>query len=492
MARGANSCSFRARMSNSDSFAALFETEFKGTAKTRRVSVGESVEGVVVRVGKEAVFVELDGKRQAYFDAAELKLPDGTMSVAEGQTIEARVISVDESGDVKLGRTMGKPNNLAALETAKEARLAIDGKVTGFNKGGLEVDVQGARAFCPNSQIDIRFVQDPSQFVGQSLRFHITEIRDGGKSIVLSRRSILDEEQRLLSDRAWSTIQVGASLRGTVTGVREFGAFVDLGGVEGLIPNQELSHERGQKATDVVNPGDVVEVLVREIKDGKTAKGEPQKRITLSLKALQADPWTASGASLEVGKVVSGTVTRIADFGLFVRVAPGIDGLLHVSELGAKVEHPSQAAKVGDGIHVVIRKVDGATQRVELAAAPEGASVGARVEAPSFGIGALVNGVVEKIETFGIFIQIEGTKGRSGRGLVPNAELGTPRGSDTRKHFPEGTKVVAKILETSEGRLRLSLRAVKDDEERADFDGYRAKSSETAKLGTFADLLKKR
>jgi small subunit ribosomal protein S1 len=275
--------------------------------------------------------------------------------------------------------------------------------------------------------------------------------------------------------------------------VREFGAFVDLGGVEGLLPNSELSYDRSSKASDSLTAGNVVEVQIRDIKEGPLDKrGQKTTKITLSLKALSADPWEAIDSIAPVGKVLSGSVARLADFGAFIRLASGVDGLLHVSELGGKVEHPSAVLKVGETLTVVVRSVDRATRKISLSPAPEGLAVGAEAMGPSIALGSIVTGTVDRIEPYGVFIQIEGTRGRVGRGLIPNAELGTPRGADNRKLFPAGTKLTAKVLETGEGRLRLSLRAVKDDEERADFDGFREREAAPARLGTFGDLFKKK
>ncbi|HMI90435.1 MAG TPA: S1 RNA-binding domain-containing protein, partial [Polyangiales bacterium] len=183
--------------------------------------------------------------------------------------------------------------------------------------------------------------------------------------------------------------------------------------------------------------------------------------------------------------------TRLQDFGAFVRIVAGLEGLLHISELGGKIEHPSAVLKVGETIDVVVRVVDKEQRRIALVPAPEGLAVGAESTGPNLVVGAIINGKVDRIEPFGVFLQLDGTRGRQGRGLIPNVELGTPRGADTRKLFPVGMALTAKVLETGDGKLRLSLRAIKDDEERADFDGYRAKTESAAKLGTFADLLKK-
>ena len=484
----------------SDDFASLFEaeTQHKPAAKQAPLRLGERCRAQVIQVGKDAVFVEVLergtlGKRpEAYFQSIDLRGPDGQLTVKPGDVLEGTVVEAGAGSGVRLGRSMGKAKGIEALEQALQAGVAIEGKVTGVNKGGLEVEVGGARAFCPLSQIERGFVAEPQSFVGRTLQFIVTEVGEGGKRVVVSRRALLAQEAKHTAAQTLSGLQVGAAVRGSVTAVREFGAFVDLGGVEALLPNSELSHERGKKAADILAAGDVVEVLVREIqRDVPNKRGEPTTKITVSLKALARDPWEEVQQFAPVGKVARGTVTRFSDFGAFVQLAPGIEGLLHVSELGGKVSHPSAVLKVGEQINVVVRSVDAAARKLSLAPAPDGLAIGADASGPNLVVGAVVTGVVDRIEQYGLFLQIDGTRGRLGRGLIPNAELGTARGADLRKLFPVGTQLTAKVLETGEGKLRLSVKAVKADEERADFDGYRATAARET-LGTLGDLLRKR
>jgi small subunit ribosomal protein S1 len=471
-----------------DSFAAMFEAEAAQPTRKKRVRVGDRVEAVVVQVGRDAVFVELGDKQQAFLETAELREDDGTVPFAVGDVVRAHVVEVDESKSIiRLGKSMGKPGSTAAIEQAKESGVAVEGKVTGVNKGGLEVDLGGTRAFCPMSQVDAGFVEDPKNFIGQTLRFVVTEVKDGGKNVVLSRRALIERERGESAAKVMDKIVAGAVLRGTVTSTRDFGAFVDLGGVEGLIPRSEIAHDRSVAVADALKAGDGVEVQVREVKDGEPDKrGRVQKKITLSLKALAADPWADTDVAM--GRVYKGTIVRSTEFGRFVRLAPGIEGLLHVSELSK-----STKADEGEELLVVVKKLERDAKKIGLALAPDDAQAGTIVttaSGPDVKVGGVVTGVVERIETYGIFVQIEGTKGRSGRGLVPNAELGVPRGTDLRKAFPEGTKVTAKVLETGDGKLRLSIKGAKDAEERADFEAARGKGAAPRSLGTFADLLK--
>jgi small subunit ribosomal protein S1 len=473
-----------------DDFAALFEQS--GGVQKRSgpaVKVGARVEAIIVQITRDAVFVDLDQKRQAYMDRAEILGPDGQPTMKVGDKLVAHVLEMDsKSGSVRLGRTLGKGGDVASLELAREQGISVEGKVAAINKGGAEIELNGVRAFCPTSQLDNRFVQDPTTFIGKTFLFKVTEIREGGRSIVLSRRAHLEVESREAMDRLMTTLAPGSIVKGTVTGVRDFGAFVDLGGVEGLVPASELSHDSHVRPSDIVNVGDAMEVQVKEIRGaGRDLK------ITLSLKALSGDPWDAIEVVAPVGRVVAGAVTRLADFGAFVRLGSGIEGLLHVSELPGRVDHPSKVLAEGQALLVVVRSVDRATKKISLALAADGAAAGTAAQTMSLPVGTIVKAAVDRIETFGVFVQVEGSRGRAGRGLIPISELGVPRGADLRKQFPEGTVVTAKVLETGEGRLRLSIRAIGADEERAAYDGYQRSTKGPGKTGaTLGDLLKAR
>ena len=471
-----------------DSFAAMFEQQPKGPAQRSHTwRVGERVEARVVQIAHNAVFVDLDEKRQAWIDPLELQSPTGGLTVKVGDTLTAHIVEVDKrSGSVKLGRSLGKAGNVAGLELAREQGIPVEGKVTAINKGGAEVEVDAVRAFCPTSQLDNRYVADPSSFIGRTLRFRVTEIRDGGKSVVLSRRAVLEAEAREAQERILKSLSPGAIVKGTVSGIREFGVFVDLGGAEGLVPASELSHDSMVKPGDVVKAGDLLEVQVKELR-----QHEGQVKITLSLKALAPDPWTALDVVAPVGRVVAGTVTRVVDFGAFVRIAAGVEGLLHRSELPGRVDHPSAVLTPGQSLLVAVKSADAGSRKISLTLAGEGATAGSTASTSVVVPGSIVKGKVERIESYGIFVQVDGTQGRAGRGLIPNTELGLQRGADTRKHFPEGAAVTAKVLETGEGRLRLSIRAVREDEERAAFEGYQhGVRGPKAAMGTLGDLMK--
>ena len=303
-----------------EDFAAMFEA----SVKARQLGRGQTVEGTIVAIGPKVAFVNVGGKGEAEIDLAELKDDNGEIDALVGDRITAIVVST--SGGVVLSRKgVRNAATLRELEDAFQNGLAVEGKVTQVVKGGYEVRVARERAFCPFSQIDVARTADPSIHVGQVYPFRITDYGDGGKNIILSRRKLLEERERAEAEVVRKSIVPGAVLSGRVASVLEFGAFVDLGGgIQGLLHVSEMSWSRVTSAGAVVAPGDQITVKVLRV-DQATGK------ISLGLRQLQDDPWAASAAAYAVGQAHTGRVTRLAEFGAFVELAPGIEGLAHAS-----------------------------------------------------------------------------------------------------------------------------------------------------------------
>jgi small subunit ribosomal protein S1 len=238
-------------------------------------------------------------------------------------------------------------------------------------KGGLSVDVAGVRGFCPASQIDNRFVDDLTKFVGQKLTFRVS--RYEARNLVLSRRALIEEEQEKKAGETRKKLVPGAVLRGKVVGFKPFGAFVDLGGIEGMLHVSELGFSRVDKPEDVLSLGQELDVAVLKIEPGETDReGKKQHdRISLSLKALASDPWRDATAGLGEGTRVKGTITRLQPFGAFVEIAPGVEGLLHISELGAgrRINHPKEVVSIGQAIEATVLSVDTEKRRLSLSMA---------------------------------------------------------------------------------------------------------------------------
>jgi len=454
----------RITMSDSDEtvgqedFAALLAQS--GAAP--RLEVGQSVKGRIVQIGAETAFVDVQGKGEALIDRAELLDEAGGLRVGVGDEIEATVISAGES--VRLShRLLRGAHAREVLAVAARTGVPVEGKVTAVVKGGYEVAVAGLRAFCPFSQMDVRRVAAPEELVRRVLEFRITRYADGGRSIVLSRRQLLEEQAAREAEETRKRLVPGAVVTGTVASLAEFGAFVDLGGLQGLVPLSEIAHSRTVRPTDRVQVGQPVTVKVLKV-------DAEQGRVTLSLKALDEDPWLRVAGALRERQVVRGRVARVTEFGVFVELLPGVDGLLHATEIprGRQAEMRAAAAAAAE-IAVMIKSVDPDRRRIGLALAPEGAAVGADVASP-VAANVLLEGVVERVEAYGVFVRLAPGE----VGLVPNAEMGTEPGTDHGKAFPPGTAVKVVVIAVEDGgrRIRLSRARALREEERVATQAY--------------------
>ncbi|HEU5322346.1 MAG TPA: S1 RNA-binding domain-containing protein, partial [Methylomirabilota bacterium] len=301
------------------------------------------------------------------------------------------------------------------------------------------------------------------EYVGRVLEFRVTRYAEGGRNVVLSRRALLEEQAAVAAEETRKKIVPDAVLPGVVSALADFGAFIDLGGVQGLVPMSELSHARVGRAADRLRVGESVTVKVLRI-DAEKGK------LTLSLKALEGDPWTAVPARLRERQVVRGRAARATEFGVFVELLPGVDGLLHTSEIPRHRQAAMrEAVAAGAEIAVMIVAIDSGKRRIALALAPDDAVVGEQMESDVV-VGAVLTGTVERHEAFGLFVRL----GPGQTGLVPTAELGAARGADPRKAFPAGSEMKVLVLAIEEGgrRIRLSREKAIAHEEQAETQAY--------------------
>jgi len=343
-----------------------FASMFEASIQAKRIEKGQTIEGTVVAIGAEVAFVNVGGKGEAVIDLAELKDDEGTLDVAVGDRIHAVVVSTE--GGLTLSRRLARGAATdRQLEDAFRSGLPVEGKVEREVKGGYEVRIARQRGFCPFSQIDTVRSTDPAQHIGHVYAFRIIEYKEGGRNLILSRRALLEDEQKAQAVEVRRAIVVGAVLTGRVTSVRDFGAFVDLGaGVQGLLHVSEMGWSRVSDTSHVVTPGQEITVKVLRVDD------ETQK-IALGLKQLSADPWSAVQATYEVGQVHTGRVTRVTDFGAFVELEPGVEGLAHVSTF-APAGHSkgwSGAVAVGMTAAFEILSLDLEKKRIGLALVEE-------------------------------------------------------------------------------------------------------------------------
>jgi small subunit ribosomal protein S1 len=348
-----------------DDFAKMFaESERDAPRSKKRPRVGDQITGKVISIGKDTLFVDLGGKAEGALERAQVSDPDGKLLVKLGDTIEARVVA-DTGGALTLRVKVGRgPEARAELQQAQELGLPVEGLVTEVVKGGVAVDVAGVRGFCPASQLDVRFIDDLATYLGQRLMFRITRYEP--RNLVLSRRVLLEEDNAKRAAETRKKIEPGAVLRGKVVGFKPFGAFIDLGGIEGMLHVSELGYARVERPEDMLSLGQEVDVAVLKVEPGD--KGE---RISLSLKALANDPWRDTTASLTEGTRVRGKITRLQPFGAFVEIAPAVEGLVHISELGAgrRINHPREVVSVGQEVEAVVLSVDHERRRIALSMA---------------------------------------------------------------------------------------------------------------------------
>ncbi len=466
-----------------EDFAALFEASVKATQYER----GQTIEGTIVAIGQEVAFVDVGGKGEAVIEIAELKNADGVLEVAAGDRIQATVVST--AGGLTLSRRLVRGAATARqLSDAFQAGLPVEGKVERAVKGGYEVRIAGERAFCPMSQIDTVRTTDPATHEGRVYTFRIIEYTQGGRNLVVSRRALLEEEQRASAAEIRRSIVPGAVLAGRVISVRDFGAFVDLGGgVQGLLHVSEMGWSRVSDTSQVVAPGEEITVKVLRVDDDT-------QKIALGLKQLTENPWSKVDATYEVGQVRTGRVTRVAEFGAFVEFEPGVEGLAHVSTFAptGRREEWSRSVPVGMTGAFEILSIDPKQKRIGVTLVEEGsARAGGTVSSESAIVpGARLTGKVERHEKFGVFVFL--APGRTG--LMPLSETGVAREADVVKAFPVGTDVEVVVVEVdpSGRRIRLSRKAVLDAQEAEELREYteRTDAAPAEGFGSFGHKLR--
>ncbi len=458
-----------------------------GGEPRRRWKKGEKLTVPVVSVSADWVFVSLGGKEEGNIRIDEFAAPataDGGSAPrgipAVGDQLDAYVLSAT-GGEVVLTTRVGRREaSLSALEEAWQGGIPVEGRVAQAVKGGFEVRISGLRAFCPLSQIDLRWPRKPEEYLGQVYLFKVVEFKEKGRNIIVSRRALLEQERAQQREELLASVVPGAVVTGTVRSVQAFGAFVDLGGVDALVPASEMSWRRVEDLAEFLPVGRVVTAQV-------LAVDWERDRVSLSLKALESDPWTVAASRYHPGQRVQGTVARLTNFGAFVTLEPGVDGLVHISALGGgrRVRHPKEVVAVGEAVEAEVVTVDIAARRIALSLDHRHQESLGDLPVP----GSVVSGTVENVAEFGVFLRLP-----SGHtGLVPNAEMATPRGTDHARMFRPGDALEVVVLDVEEGgrRIRLSRKATIEHKEAEVAREYREATAEApTSMGTLGDLLR--
>lgn len=345
-----------------ESFAELFAAS---QSKSGKLKPGEQIKAKVLHVSGEWVFLDIGQKGEGVLALSELKDPDGNMVVAPGDTITAWFTG-GERGELRFTTKIGGVGaaDRSLIEDAWNAGIPVEGTVEKEVKGGFEVKIGSNRAFCPFSQMSLRRVSDSSALIGKKLKFIITEYAEGGRNLIVSHRAILEEEAAREKDLLKESLSVGMIMNATVTSIQKFGAFVRAGAIEGLLPISELGWKRVNDVSEVLSVGDEISVVLKFI-------DWEHDKFSFSLKDTLPDPWEAMLENLPVGSVHTGKVSRLAQFGAFVTLADGVDGLLHISKIGKgkRISHPREALKEGEVVEVLIEGIDRENKRISLALA---------------------------------------------------------------------------------------------------------------------------
>jgi len=465
----------------SSEFARLLEASFKQPQK--RLSVGDKIRGEILVVGKEDVFVStgmVGTMTDGVVPRRELLDSDGKFGHKVGDEVELYVVQVRGS-EVFLSPKATSKNLADDLEDAYDMMLPIEGRVSEVCKGGVRVAIGGKVAFCPISQLDLARVETGEEFIGKKLEFLITQFSEGGRNIVVSRRKLL-EEQRGVSEGVFAEDRKdGEIVSGKVKRIEPYGAFVEVApGIEGLLHISELSWSRVADPHEVVTVGQEVQVkiLKRENKEGRL-------KISLSLKQAGAEPWENFPADVREGHVVQGKVTRCMKFGAFVEIAPGLEGLIPLSEMSytKRVIRSDELFKEGERVLVMIKEINPETKRIALSLKDAGSDPWA-MASQKFPVGAIVSGKVERREQYGLFVQLE----EGVTGLLPRSK------AMERPEFPFekiklGDTVIVQVGELRLEERRISLE-VPNDENRDEWKGYTSQAS-SGSFGTLADQFKK-
>lgn len=344
-------------MENED-FATMFENSY---SDMEALEPGQQIETTVISVAGDTVFLELSGKSEGVLDAAEVTDKEGNLTVKEGETIKVYFLS-SKNGEMRFTtKISGEEANNDILENAYRNAIPVEGLVQKEIKGGFEVKIGQTRAFCPYSQMGLKRVENAADFVGQHLTFKITEFKEKGRNILVSNRAILEEERQNQIEELKKELKKGTKVSATVLSLQNFGAFVDIKGFQALLPISEISRTRVNDVSSVLSVGQEIEVVVISVDWEK-------ERVSVSMKELQADPWDTAVEKYRPGSRHEGKVVRITDFGAFVTLEPGLDGLVHISDLKgeSRDNHPRDIVQKGQTLPVEVNSVDSERKRISL------------------------------------------------------------------------------------------------------------------------------
>lgn len=396
--------------------------------------------GRIIAVNKDEVFVDLGGKSQGIVPFAQFETEPKI-----GDEMEFHVDHYDAREGLYTLTRKGAVSQNVNWENLEVGQV-VEGTVTGMNKGGLEVQIKQMRGFMPAGQVDVVFHQDISIFIGQRVTVEVQQFDRERKNLIVSRRNIIEREREAARQKMLTEIVEGQIRRGTVRNIMDFGAFVDLGGLEGLIHVSEMSWRRLKHPSEMLKVGDIVEVKIVKI-------DREAGRIGLSLKQAGTDPWVDAGTRYATGTVVTARVARVEGFGAFLEVEEGIEGLLPISEMSwQRIKHPSDVVKVGDTVKVVVLQIDPVQKRLSFSLKQAGGDPWAKIE-ERYAVDMVTTGKVTRVADFGAFVELEAGL----EGLVHISEMANQRVKSAGDVAKVGQEVKVRVLEIDKEKRRIAL-----------------------------------
>lgn len=461
----------------SSEFAKMLEDSFKNTK--RNLSSGDKITAEVLSIGKDEVYVSTGTMYDGLVPRRDLLDSEGTITCKVGDHLTLYVTSVRGS-EIYLSPKPTAKNVADDLEDAFDMELPVEGKVTEVCKGGFRVSIHGKSAFCPISQMDAQRIENPEEYVGRRLEFRITQFSEGGRNVVVSRRKLLDEQRSLSEGAFLDENHVGTVMRGQVTRMEKFGAFVRLdSGLEGLLHISELSWSRVNDPSEVLRVGQEVFVKVLKAEDK-----EGHLKISLSLKQAQAEPWSQLPTHIQAGSVVSGKVTRCMKFGAFVELIPGVEGLIPLSEMSytKRVVRSDELVHEGETVSVMIKELNSSDRKILLSLKDAGADPWALVP-QKFPVGAIIKGQVERREPYGLFVKLD-----DGVVALLSKSKALEESSFNFEKVKLGEEIFVQVAELNLDQRRISL-SVPRDPEAGEWKSYTQTS--TGSFGTLGDQFSK-
>lgn len=461
-----------------ESFADLLESYSDGASED--IQIGDKIKGKIISIGRDSVFLDTGTKIDGVVGKEELLNENLELPYKEGDILELYVVAYN-GGEIRLSKALSGIGGLHIMYEAFKSAIPVEGRVKEECKGGFHVEIMQRRAFCPISQMDLRYVESPADHVGETYLFLITELEENGKNIVVSRRELLKKEQEKTRVQFFQDIDIGTQLEGRVTKLMPYGAFVEiLPGVEGMVHISEINWSRVEKVDEVLNAGDSVTVKIIGIEEGKRP-GE--KKLSLSMKQITGNPWNNVEDKFNIGDKIRGKVTRCVKFGAFVEIAPGIEGLVHISEMSylKRVLKAEDVVTEGDTAEVMVKEIDIENRRISLSIKDAEGDPWIDIY-DKYKVGQSVEGILEKKESFGYFVELE----PGITGLLPKSKANNTYKPKLINTLREGDAITVLIDEINRDARKITL-SPGDSKEEGDWKSY-AKAPEGS-MGSLGEKL---